>query len=133
MATANPLAPTDRTQAQRAAPRRGPRVEPDRSVWRLLCFAGAVSVSDEQLLAAFPAFSLEALGAARARVAPDVDAEGHRSEALTVEDLAEAATVTMQEVLAAGLDPHHGGWAGLTIRSREEHVAFFAAECDATS
>lgn len=140
MATATPLPPANpvRAAADRA-PRdqrltlRGPRAEPDRSVWRLLCFAGSVPVSDEQLRAAFPAFSLEALAAARTRVADAVDAEARRPEALAVEDLAEAASVTMKEVLAAGLDPHSGGWAGLAIRSREEHAAFFGDECAATS
>jgi len=107
------------------APSRGPRLEPDRSVWRLLCFAGESPVSDEQIHAAFPAFSRESIAAARARVADEVGEEARRPEALTLQELAEAASVTLREVLAAGLPPSGSGWAGLILQTPAEHAAFF--------
>jgi hypothetical protein len=91
--------------------RRQPQAEPDRSVWRILSHALVVEaqVSDEQLHGALPGFSLEALAAARVRVAgslfvcapgPTTVAElvGADLDALLVEP-----SITRDEAIACGL------------------------------
>jgi hypothetical protein len=145
MATATPLDLIDgatetcrlyevlRRDREEHGPARGPRAEPDRSVWRLLCFAGPAPLTDAQLQGALPSFDLEDLAAARARVAAEVRAEERRAEADGALDLAEMVDepkVTLTEALAAGLDVHAGnGWAGLTLATPEERRAYFGDEC----
>jgi hypothetical protein len=122
--------------------RRGPKDEPDRSVWRLLCFAGERPVSDDQLHAALPAFPLEVLAAARSRVADEVQEERRREDAevraiLAVldtlapaqGDFMGAAIVTVKEARALGLDPNalEEGWACVSFDTREEQEAWLAA------
>jgi hypothetical protein len=111
-------------------PHRGPRDEPDRSVFRVLCFAGDVTVSDEQLRCAFPSFTLEEIMAARDRVMDAVAQERLKPDPVTLDEMADEPSVSLDEVRAAGLDPRStSGWAGLMLRTPEELAAFFGDAC----
>ena len=83
--------------------RLGPETEPDRGVWRLLCFADGVDASDEQLRAALPAFSLEQIAAARERVRPFVNAVSAMPEPETIDELLAEPCVSVDEAVDAGL------------------------------
>jgi hypothetical protein len=83
---------------------KGPQTEPDRSVWRILSFAGDDAVSDEQLGAAIPGYPVAELAAARARVADQVTHyDPAAPQPATLEELIAEPTVTMDEAISCGL------------------------------
>jgi hypothetical protein len=97
-----PVVTPNEIQAARAT---WPQGEPDRTVWRALSCARAAGdeLSNEQLRAALPSFSLDDIAAARARVAHVVAQEADIGPATTLEDLLAEPTITMEEAAALGL------------------------------
>jgi hypothetical protein len=103
---------SERLRAARAG---WPQAEPDSSVWRILSCARADEreLTDEQLHAALPAFSMEEVAAARSRVAgliADVAADPPLSLAdmlagppITLDELIAGPSITLDEAIACGL------------------------------
>jgi hypothetical protein len=86
----------------RAAQVGWPEAEPDRSVWRILSCAGPAPLSDEQLRAALPAFSLAEIAAAHARVAGMIRALEPAAPS-SLEELLAEPSITLEEAIACGL------------------------------
>jgi hypothetical protein len=89
----------------RAAQSNWPKDEPDQTVWRILSYAKTtgVEVSDEQLRAVLPAFSLDEIAASRLRVADRIAEPTEVTPSTTLREMLAEPSITADEALACGL------------------------------